>query len=95
MRAFLLQHIDACITTAVVVLSGLLQFAFDSTPCVLDGPGAIPSYRMVLEKDGGKVRCVTRVAISPKAIYRAIATSTPGFHDDPVISRFIASFAVQ
>ncbi len=80
-------------------LAGLKSFfeqrGFATTSCVPDGPGAIPSYRMVLEQERGKVRCVTRVAIGPKAIYRAIATSSSGFHDDPVITRFIDSFSLH
>lgn len=55
----------------------------------------VPGYRILIEKDGGKIRCLTRVAITPKAIYRAVATSTSGFHDDAVIPRFIDSFTLQ
>jgi hypothetical protein len=49
----------------------------------------------VLEGDRGKIRYVTRVAIAPKAIYRVFATSTSGFHDDPVINRFVDSFSLR
>jgi hypothetical protein len=71
------------------------QQGFTIVSCVSDGHGDIPGYRIVIEKDRGKIRCLTRVAIARKAIYRAVATSTSGFHDDAVIARFIDSFTLQ
>src|SRR5439155_18801916 len=80
-------------------LDGLRAFfsqqGFTITSCVPDGHGDVPGYRIVIEKDHGKTRCLTRVAITPNAIYRAVATSTSGFHDDPVIARFVDSFSLQ
>ena len=55
----------------------------------------IPGFRILVEKDQGKSRSLMRVALAPSAIYRVIATSTDGFHDDPVITRFIDSFTIQ
>jgi hypothetical protein len=71
------------------------QQGFTIVSCVTDGHGDVPGYRIVIEKERGKIRCLTRVAIAPKAIYRAVATSTSGFHDDTVIARFIDSFTLQ
>lgn len=80
-------------------LDGLRSYfnkqGFTIISCVPDGHKEIPDYRLVMEGDHGKVRCVTRIAITPKAIYRAVATSTSGFHDDPVIPRFVDSFKLQ
>jgi hypothetical protein len=80
-------------------LDGLKSFfkrqGFDIVSCGPDGHGDIPGYRIVLEGDRGKIRYVTRVAIAPNAIYRVLATSTSGFHDDPVIARFVDSFRIQ
>jgi hypothetical protein len=71
------------------------QQGFTIVSCVPDRHGDVPGYRIVIEKDGGKIRCLTRVAIAPKAIYRAVATSTSGFHEDAVITRFVDSFTLQ
>ncbi|PYJ84114.1 MAG: hypothetical protein DME22_13925 [Verrucomicrobia bacterium] len=80
-------------------LDGLRTFftqqGFTIISCVPDGHGDVPGYRIVIERDGAKTRCLTRVAIAPKAIYRAVATSTSGFHEDPVITRFINSFKCE
>lgn len=54
-----------------------------------------PCYRLTVERDKGQTRCVMRMAILSKAIYRVIATSTAGFHDDPVIERFVDSFNIE
>jgi hypothetical protein len=71
------------------------QQGFTIVSCVPDTHGDVPGYRIVIEKDRGKIRCLTRVAIAPKAIYRAVATSTSGFHEDAVITRFMDSFTLQ
>jgi hypothetical protein len=71
------------------------QEGFAIVSSVPDAQGAIPGCRIVIEKDRGTTRCLMRVAIAPKAIYRVVATSTTVFHDDPVIARFIDSFTVQ
>jgi len=63
--------------------------------CDPDDHGSIAGYRMMLEKNDNKTRILMRIAITNKAIYRAMVTSAPGFHDDPTISRFINSFTVQ
>lgn len=80
-------------------LDGLKSFfqqqGFAIISSVPDAHGEIPGYRILVEKDQGKTRCLMRVAIAPKAIYRAVATSTIGFHDDPVIARFVDSFNMQ
>jgi hypothetical protein len=80
-------------------LDGLKSFfeqqGFTIVSCVSDQHGDIPGYRIVIERDHGKTRCLTRIAIAPKAIYRAVATSTSGFHEEPVIIRFMNSFSVQ
>jgi hypothetical protein len=80
-------------------LDGLKSFfqqqGFAITSTVPDAHGDIPGYRILVEKDQGKIRCLLRVAIAPKAVYRAVATSTSGFHDDPVIGRFVDSFSMQ
>jgi len=71
------------------------QQGFAIISSVPDAHGAIPGYRILVEKDQGKTRTLIRVAIAPKAIYRAVATSTIGFHDNPVIARFVDSFRMQ
>ena len=80
-------------------LDGLRSFfqqqGFTIISCVPEPYGDVPGYRIVLEQGQGKVRLLTRIVIAPKAIYRALATSTSGFHADPVISRFIDSFSIQ
>jgi hypothetical protein len=80
-------------------LDGLTSFfrqqGFSIISTVPDAHGDIPGYRFVVEKDRGKTRCLMRVAIAPRAIYRPVATSTSGFHDDPVIARFVDSFSLQ
>jgi len=72
-----------------------LRLLLSSGCCVPDRHGEVPGYRMVIEKDDGKNRLLIRVAITSKAIYRAVATSSSGFHDDPVITRFVNSFSLQ
>ena len=57
--------------------------------------GDTPGCRMVLERDNGKLRMVTRVAITPKTVCAVFAVSTAHFHDDPVINRFIDSFGLK
>jgi hypothetical protein len=80
-------------------LDGLKAFftqqGFTVVSCIPDGHAEVPGYRIIIEKDYGKTRVLTRVAIAPKALYRAVATSTSGFHEDIVISRFIDSFRLQ
>ena len=71
------------------------QQGFTILSCVPESHGDVPGYRMRIEKDHGKNRLLIRVAITSKAIYRAVATSSSGFHDDPVITRFINSFRLQ
>ncbi|MCX6905475.1 MAG: hypothetical protein NTW03_18755, partial [Verrucomicrobia bacterium] len=71
------------------------QQGFAVISCVPDNHGNVPGYRFVVEMDHGKTRSLMRVAITPKCIYRAVATSTSGFHDDPVIARFVDSFSLQ
>ena len=71
------------------------QQGFTIVSSVPDAQGDIPGYRIVIEKDHGQTRSLMRVAIAPKAIYRVVATSTSGFHDDPVIGRFVDSFTVR
>jgi hypothetical protein len=62
---------------------------------VPDPHGDIPGFRILVEKDQGKSRSLMRVALATNAIYRVIATSTAGFHDDPAITRFIDSFTMK
>ncbi len=77
------------------VQSFFQQQGFAIVSSVPETQGEIPGCRLVVEKDHGKTRCIMRVAIAPKAIYRAVATSTSGFHNDPVIARFLDSFRLQ
>lgn len=80
-------------------MGGLKQFfqqqGFTVTSCIPDVHGGVSGYRILLESDRGKVHCQVRVVITQKAIYRAMATSTTGFHDDPVIPRFLDSFKME
>jgi len=62
--------------------------------CLPENLGSVPCYRMVVERDGGKVRVRTRIAITPRIMYRVIAESSSGFHDDPAIERFMDSFSI-
>jgi len=75
--------------------SFLSQQGFAVISCDPDVHGNIAGYRIVLEKNEDKTRTLIRFAITNKAIYRAMVTSAPGFHDDPTISHFINSFTVQ
>ena len=80
-------------------MGGLKQFfqqqGFTVTSCIPDVHGGVSGYRILLESDRGKVHCQVRVVITKKAIYRAMATSTTGFHDDPVIPHFLNSFKTE
>lgn len=60
----------------------------------MEDHGGVGGFRVVVEseKDG---RMIMRVAVTPNGIYRAAASSTAGFHDDPVIPRFLESFRIQ
>ncbi|MEI7535517.1 MAG: hypothetical protein WCK57_14215 [Verrucomicrobiae bacterium] len=73
----------------------LQQKGFTVTSCEPDGHGDTPGYRIVYEGDHGKIQCLMRIVITPKAIYRVLATSASGFHDDSAISHFINSFNFQ
>ena len=63
--------------------------------CEPDNHGDIPGFRLVINNSVQKAHMQIRLAIMPKALYRAVATSSAGFHDDPVITRFLDSFALQ
>jgi hypothetical protein len=63
--------------------------------CQPDGSGDVPIYRIVLEMNGGKTRCVMRLAIAPDALYRAVATASSDSRDDPLITRFLSSFRME
>jgi hypothetical protein len=71
------------------------QQGFKITTFTNETVGEIPIYRIVADKNSGEVRQMLRIAIQNNAIYRALATSTRGFHDDPVIMRFVDSFRFQ
>lgn len=62
--------------------------------CVSEMTGNVPGCRMVIQMDHGKTRCTVRLAVTPKAIYRALATSASVLHNDPAIARFVESFSV-
>jgi len=70
------------------------QQGFTVASCVPEESADIPHYRIVINK-GEKTRVFLRVAITSKAIYRAMATSTDGYHDDAVITRFLDSFVIH
>ncbi|MGA2556395.1 MAG: hypothetical protein ABSG04_08990 [Verrucomicrobiota bacterium] len=63
--------------------------------CEPDGPGDIPIYRVVLDMNEGKTRCVVRLAIAPNALYRAVATASSDSRDDPLVRRFLNSFRME
>lgn len=49
-------------------------------------------YQIVADKGTDEQRFVIRMAIRPNMIYRVMAISLAGFHDDPMIPRFIGTF---
>lgn len=55
----------------------------------------IPGYRLIMEKDHGKTMCMMQITLTPHALYRAVATSTSGFHGDPIINQFLDSFRLH
>lgn len=71
------------------------QQGFLVISCTAEGQANRPVYRIVVEKNGGKVRAVIKVVFKSNCLYRAVAASTEGFHDDPVIGRFINSFVAK
>jgi len=77
------------------VLSNFKQQGLTVVSCIPEKNADAPCYRIVVEKDGGKIQISWRIAITPKALYGAMATSTGGYHDDPVIARFLDSFKIQ
>jgi hypothetical protein len=74
--------------------SSFEQRGFVIVSCDSEKHGAIPGCRMVIEQDRGRNRQVIRVAISSNGIYHVIASSSAGFHDDPIITRFVDSFSL-
>jgi hypothetical protein len=71
------------------------QQGFVLSSCHAENQGDVPCYRLVMDKDGGKVRLIARIAITAGGIYRAVAVSTSGSHDDAVTGRFIDSFTIR
>ena len=55
-------------------------------------PGQAGVFQIVADKNGNEQRFVVRVAFLKGFIYRAVATSIAGFHDDPDVMTFINSF---
>ncbi|MCY2931936.1 MAG: hypothetical protein NTV86_21060 [Planctomycetota bacterium] len=75
--------------------ASLEEQGFVISSCLAEDRGAIRYYRIVGDKDGGNLRFRTRIAFTSKAIYRTVAASSSGFHDDPAIAHFIDSFSVE
>jgi hypothetical protein len=57
--------------------------------------GDVAGYRILLEQGGGKTRCLFRMAVAHGTLYRVVATSAGGLHDDPAIARFVESFRLE
>lgn len=78
-----------------MMLSIVKQQGFTILSCVLENKPNTPTYKIALRHDGEKSQVLMRVAITPKAIYRAVSTSSYGFDKDSAVVRFIDSFTVQ
>jgi len=77
------------------ILSNFKQLGFTIVACIPEKNTDVPCYRIVVEKDDRKIQYSWRIAITPKALYSAMATSTGSFPDDPVIARFLDSFTIH
>ena len=77
------------------VKSSFRERGFVISSCLAEKLGSVSCYRMIADKDGGKFQLRMRIAITSKSVYHVMAGSSSGFHDDPVIGRFIDSFAIN
>lgn len=79
---------------------GGLKFVFEQQgftilSCIEERYEDVRYYRIIVEKDHEKIRISTRVTVTPKAVYRAMVTSSSGFHEEPSIVRFLDSFKLE
>ncbi len=73
----------------------LRQQGMSVIACAPDPGRPFPSYRIVSEFHNGQYRTQSRVVIFPTAVYRVIATSSTSLASDPIIDRFLKSFAIR
>ena len=52
-------------------------------------------WSLLVEQSNNNAKMSMRIGIMPNGIYRALATSMPGHHDDARIERFLNSFALN